>query len=100
MNREEQGELPVSLEQLEPLDHVDQLILQGKLEEAIEIIEGREMEEGLGELRWRIVECRYCNIRGEFEQVIEIVEEIKKELEVSVEQKGEQTRKRIRIDAL
>ena len=101
MSKEELGELSEPV--LKLLYQVDQLITQGKLEEAMEIIEGRETEEGIEELRWRIVESKWRNKKGENNQVIEITEVIKKdlaELEKPVEHKGDKERKRIRIDAL
>ena len=101
MSKEESEELSEPV--LEPRDQVDRLINQGELEKAIEIIEGREKEEGIEELRWRIVESRYRNEKAEYQQVIEITEGIIKEieeLEDPVEEKEEQIRKRIRIDAL
>ena len=101
VSKEELGALPKSA--LELLEQVDQIIAQGKTEEAMKIIEGREKEEGIVELRWRIAESKCRNRKGEFEQVIEITEEIIKELEELEEhvgQRGESARKRIRIDAL
>ncbi|MCG3218104.1 MAG: tetratricopeptide repeat protein [Candidatus Heimdallarchaeota archaeon] len=88
---------------LESRDQVEHLISHGKLEEAMEILEGRKNEDGIEELRWRIVESRCRNKRGECEQVIEIAEKIKKEideLEEPVDEKGESARKRIMIDTL
>jgi len=79
MSNEELVELAESLP--ESLDQVEQLITQGKTKEAMEIIEGREKAEGIEELRWRIVESRCRNIMGEFEQVIEISDQIIKEIE-------------------
>ncbi|MHA1911141.1 MAG: tetratricopeptide repeat protein, partial [Candidatus Kariarchaeaceae archaeon] len=64
-----------------------------------EIVEGREKEEGIEELRWRIAECMCRNRKGEYEQVINICKGIKKELEEPMDQEEQQTRKRIRIDA-
>ncbi|MHA1912673.1 MAG: tetratricopeptide repeat protein [Candidatus Kariarchaeaceae archaeon] len=99
MSREEPAETsePVN----EPLDQVEQLINQLKIDEALGIIEGREKEDGIKELRWRIEESRCRNVMEEYEQVIEITDEIIEEIskeDETVEQKGEQTR--IRIDAL
>ena len=101
MSNEKQGEQAEPV--LDPLDQVELLLKKGKVEEAIKIIEGREPEEGLEELRCRVVECKCKNFQGEFEQVIEITEKIIKELEELeelVEQRGNQENNRIRIDAL
>ena len=99
MSKEEQGELSESV--LELRDQVDQLIKQGKIEEAMEIIKRREKTEGIEELRWRIVEIKCRNRKGEYEHVIETTEETIKvieEIEEPVEEKGE--KERIKIDAL
>ena len=99
MSKEEQGELSESV--LELRDQVDQLIKQGKIEEAMEIIKRREKTEGIEELRWRIVEIKCRNRKGEYEHVMEITEETIKvieEIEEPVEEKGE--KERIKIDAL
>jgi tetratricopeptide (TPR) repeat protein len=85
---------------LKLIDQVDQLITQGKIKEAMEIIEGREKEEGLEELRWGILECKGRNIKGEYKQVIELITQLIKKLEEPEEPVEEKTRKRIRIDAL
>ncbi|MHA1911247.1 MAG: tetratricopeptide repeat protein, partial [Candidatus Kariarchaeaceae archaeon] len=97
MSNDELGELVGSI--LEPHIQVDQLITQGKIKEAMKVIDGRKKEEGLEDLRWRIVECRCRNVMGEHELVIKLVEEIKKEIEESAKQKGERA-KRMLIDTL
>jgi hypothetical protein len=65
------------------LNQVEQLITQGKVEEVLELIARREKTEGIVDLRWRIIESRCRNRRGEYDQVIknteEIIEEIDKE---------------------
>ena len=99
MSKKEQEDL--SDRSLKSRDQVSQLVTQGKIAEAMDIIKGREKEEGLEELKWGITESRCRNVSGEYEQVIEIAEEIMKEtkkLEELLEQKGE--KERIRIDAL
>ena len=96
MSSEEPGGLSESHRLCEEVDH---LVTQGKIVEAIGIIEGRKKEEGIEELRWRVAESRCRNKRGEYELVIIITDEIRKEIEEMVEEKGKQV-KRIGIDAL
>ncbi len=84
---------------LEPLAQVDYLIKKAKIKKALEIIEGREKEDGIEELRWKIVESRCMNKIGEYERALEIIEEIETEKEKLEKQKGKYA-KRIKIDAL
>ncbi|MHA1911316.1 MAG: tetratricopeptide repeat protein, partial [Candidatus Kariarchaeaceae archaeon] len=96
MSNEDIVELAES--KLKPLDHLAQLITQGKIKEVMEIIERRKKEEGIEEIKWRIAESRCRNNRGEFEQVLIITKEITKEIEELKAQMGE--KERIRIDVL
>jgi len=96
MNRAEKGEFEeLSLGSRAQVMH---LIIHGKIDEAMEIIAGRKKEEGLEEIRWRIIEIKCLNKRGENEKVITIASTIKKKIEELVDQGDEA--KRIWIDTL